>query len=170
MLQLMELANGRLAPAAGPTGNVYVYVNPTEQERRRLIDDLKLDEHTLVSALDPDELARLEFEPEHVALIFKRPKNYSSEDEFAFKVASTGLFLFRDKLVIVVSEELPLFEGKHFAKVASLQDLVLRKIYASIFHFIGHLKVINAISEALEDQCPRRWRIRSTRRCTTSTC
>jgi magnesium transporter len=60
--------------------------------------------------------------------------------------------LFPDKLIIILSEETSLFEGKHFARVASLQDLVLRLIYTSIFHFVGHLKVINAISDSLEDQ------------------
>jgi magnesium transporter len=94
----------------------------------------------------------LEFEPDHVAIILKRPKNYSSEDEFLFKVSSTGLFLFPDKLVIILSEDAPLLDGKQFAKVASLQDLVLRMISTSISHFVGHLKVVNAISESLEDR------------------
>jgi magnesium transporter len=133
-------------------GNVYVYVNPDEQERRHLCETLKLDEHTLASALDPDELARLEFEPEHVALIFKRPKNYSSEEMFVFQVTSMGLFLFADRLVVVLSEDVPPFEGKQFAKVATLPELLLKIVYASILHFIGHLKVINAVSESLEDQ------------------
>lgn len=128
-----------------------MYVNPDESERRYLVETFKIDEHTLASALDPDELARLEFEPDHVAIIYKRPRNYSSADEFVFRVASTGLFLFADKLVIVVSDDLPLFQGKVFARIASLEDLVLRKIYSSIFHFIEHLKVINAVSESLEE-------------------
>jgi len=152
MLQQLELANGRVARNGDLSGNVHVYVNPDEQERRYLVETLKIDEHTLASALDPDELARLEFEPDHVAIIYKRPRNYSSADEFVFRVASTGLFLFADKLVIVVSDDVPLFEGKPFLRVASLQDLVLRKIYSSIFHFVEHLKVINAVSESLEDQ------------------
>ncbi len=152
MLQQMELANGRVTGNGHPAGNVFVYVNPDEQERKYLVETLKIDEHTLASALDPDELARLEFEPDHVAIIYKRPRNYSSEDEFVFRVASTGLFLFADKLIIVVSDDVPLFQGKPFAKVSSLQDLVLRKIYSSIFHFVEHLKVINAVSESLEDQ------------------
>jgi phosphotransferase system HPr (HPr) family protein len=67
-------------------------------------------------------------------------------------VASTGLFLFADKLVVVLSEEVPMFEGKAYSKVASLQDLVLKIISTSIGHFVGHLKVINAVSESLEDQ------------------
>lgn len=152
MFQQMELAGGKVAQNGDLPGNVHVYVNPTDQERRYLVDTFKIDEHTLVSALDPDELARLEFEPDHAAIIYKRPRNYSSADDFVFRVASTGLFLFADKLVIVVSDEAPLFQGKPFAKVGSLPDLVLRIIYSSIFHFIEHLKVINAVSDSLEDQ------------------
>ncbi len=152
MLHQMELVQGKVTRNGDLAGNVYVYVNPDEQERKHLVETLKIDEHTLVSALDPDELARLEFEPDHVAIIYKRPRNYSSADEFVFRIASTGLFLFADKLVIVVSDDLPLFQGKPFARMTSLHDLVLRKIYSSIFHFVEHLKVINAVSESLEDQ------------------
>lgn len=153
MLQCLELVGGKVAPGVDAAGPVRVYVNPSDNERRYLADVLKLDEHTLASALDPDELARLEFEPEHVAVIFKRPRNYSSEDRFAFKVASAGLFLFADKLVIVLAEEVPqLFQGKPFARVSSIQDLALRMIYGSINHFVEHLRVINAVSDALEEQ------------------
>lgn len=152
MLRQMELTGGKVTGNGELSGQVYVYINPDEQERKHLVESLRIDEHTLASALDPDELARLEFEPEHVAIIYKRPRNYSSDDEFVFRVASTGLFLFADSLVIVASEDVPLFEGKHFSRLVSLQDLVLRMIYTSIFHFVGHLKVINAISDSLEDQ------------------
>jgi len=152
MLQQMELANGKVTRNVSLPANVHEYLNPSESERKFLAETYKLDEHTLTSALDPDELARLEFEPEHVAIIYKRPHNYSSEDMFVFRVTSSGLFLFADKLIIVVSEDVPLFEGKPFAKVSSLQELVLKMLYGSIFHFVGHLKVINAVSESLEDQ------------------
>jgi magnesium transporter len=150
MLQRMKLLEGRLVP--DETGNVYVYVDPNEQERKYLAESLKLDEHTLASALDPNELARLEFEPDHVAIISKRPRNYSSEEMFMFRVASIGLFLFSDRLIVVASEDMPMFQGKAFAKIASLQDLVLKIIYGSIAHFVEHLKVINAVSDALEEQ------------------
>jgi len=152
MIQQMELAGGKVVPVEGREGNILVYVNPTDAERKHLVDTLKIDEHTLASALDPDELARLEFEPEHLAMILKRPRNYSSEDRFVFKVASVGIFLFSDKLVMVLSEDVPLFQGKLFAKLSSLQDVALRVIYTSIVHFIEHLKVINAVSDSLEQQ------------------
>lgn len=152
MLERLTLADGKLTRTDQPDAAVLLYTNPDEQERRYLIDTLKVDEHTLLSALDPDELGRLEFEPDHAAVILKRPKNYSSEDRFVFRVSSAGLFLYHDKLVIVVSEEMAPFAGKHFARIASLPELVLRMIYSSIVHFVEHLKVINAVSDSLEDQ------------------
>lgn len=151
MLKHMRLVDGRVIPS-DEGGNILVYVNPLEQERRYLVETLKLDEHTLSSTLDPDELARLEFEPDHVAIIAKRPRNYSSDDTFVFRVASLGLFLFADKLVIVSLEEVPLFQGKVFARVSSLSEVLLKVIYSSITHFVEHLRVINAVSDALEDQ------------------
>ncbi|MBN1394000.1 MAG: magnesium transporter CorA family protein [Pirellulales bacterium] len=151
MLKRMELSGGKVVPN-GDNGNIHVYVNPDETERKYLVEKLELDEHTLASALDPDELARLEFEPNHTALIFKRPRNYSSEDMFVFKIASVGLFLFENRLIVVLSEDIPLFQGKQFARITSLQEVALKIIYSSIAHFNEHLRVINAVSDALEDQ------------------
>jgi magnesium transporter len=67
-----------------------------------------------------------------------------------FKVASMGLFLFRDKLVIAISEELNLFSGKYFKHVAGLREIFLKLIYNAIFHFMEHLKIINMIADEIE--------------------
>ncbi|MCX5669753.1 MAG: magnesium transporter CorA family protein [Planctomycetota bacterium] len=152
MLKRMNICDGKVCEVDSPACCVHVYVAPDEGERKFLAGELKLDEHTLNSALDPDELARLEFEPEHTALIIKRPKNYCSEDNFLFKVASIGLFIFKDRLVVVVADEAPLFEGREFASVKSILDIVLRVIHRSIFHFEGHLRVISALSDELEGE------------------
>jgi len=130
--------------------SVYIYTAPADEEKKRLIEQHKIDEHTLNSSLDPDELSRLEFEPEHVAMIFKRPRHYAAEDNFLFKVASTGVFMFKDKLIIVTTDEAPLFDGKLFMKVQSLQDIVLKLIHRSVFHFLEHLKAINMLSSSIE--------------------
>jgi magnesium transporter len=131
---------------------VFHFILPNESEKRFMIDTLKIDEHTLNSALDPDELSRFEFEPEHIAMIYKRPKNYSAKDKLMFKVASTGLFLFKDKLVIVTDEDIPLFTMKQFSKLSSLSDVMLKLIYGSIYHFLEHLKIINYISDEIEQK------------------
>jgi magnesium transporter len=154
MMRPLKITGGRLIEADGDA-NVLVYVNPDEAERKHLVEDLKLDEHTLASALDPDELARVESEPEHVALIFKQPRNYSSEDNYLFRVLSVGMFLFKDKLVFVTADDVTLFEGKPFARISSLPELMLKVLYRSVFHFMGHLKTINVISDSLEQQINR---------------
>ena len=152
MLTRYKIVDGKLVEGEAANGQVQVYVNPDDAEKRRLVDEYKLDEHTLNSALDPDELSRMEFEPEHMALIFKRPKNYCSQDNFLFRVTSTGVFLFKDRLIIVVPDEVSLFEGKPFTRVSSLADIMLKLISRSIFHFIEHLKAINMISTELEER------------------
>jgi len=152
MLRRYLIQDGKLAETQEATAPVCLYISPDETERRHLVNDLKLDEHTLNSCLDPDELSRLEFEPDHLAMIWKRPKYYSAEDNFMFRVASTGCFMFKDKLVVVVSEDAPLFDGRIFFKLQSLSDLMVKLIYRSIFHFLEHLKVINMISEQLEQK------------------
>ncbi|MBF0106207.1 MAG: magnesium transporter CorA family protein [Deltaproteobacteria bacterium] len=150
MLKTHKIEQQKIIECAEDSANIFIYINPTDAEKRLLIDTLQIDEHTLNSALDPDELPRLEFEPNHHAIIFNRPKNYTGQAKLLFKVASTGVFLFVNKLIIVQTEDSPLFEGKHFLKISSFNDLVLKIIYRSIFHFLEHLKVINMISDDLE--------------------
>jgi magnesium transporter len=152
MLKTYEIRDGKFCSGEGNGCNILMYTNPDEAEKRYLVNDLRLDEHTLASALDPDELSRLELEPEHIAMIVKRPKNYSAADKFVFKVASMGLFLFVDKLVIVGQEDLLPLEGKHVQKIMTLQDLLLRILYRTTLHYIEHLKIINSIGDSLESK------------------
>ncbi len=152
MLKRLNISDGKLVESGNGESVVSVYIAPDESEKRYLVDQLKIDEHTLNSSLDPDELSRIEFEPEHAAMIFKRPKRYSAEDNFLFRVASTGVFMFKDKLIVVLSEDAPLLEGKPFIKIRSVQDIVLKVIYRSISHFVEHLKSIDMVSSELEQQ------------------
>jgi magnesium transporter len=155
MLRKYHVVGGKLVETQEKDALLFIFINPDEGEKKHLIEDLKLDEHTLGSALDPDELARLEFEPKHTAIIFKRPEPYSHKDEFLFKIASTGAYLFKDRLVIVISEDVPLLDGIQQIKMATPGYLLLRLIYRSIYHFLGHVKVISAISDELQDKINR---------------
>lgn len=152
MLRHFRIEGGRVVAGGNGRGGILVFVNPDEAERGTLTQKLRIDEHTLNSALDPNELSRIEFEPRHAAIITKRPKRYSAEDNFLFNVSSVGMFLFSGRLVIVLNEDIPLFEGKMFGRVKSLQELALKIIYRSIFHFEEHLRVINMCSEDLEHE------------------
>ena len=152
MLRKLQISDGKLVESGNGEPLVSVYIAPDESERKYLVEQLKIDEHTLNSSLDPDELSRLEFEPDHIAIIFKRPNRYSEKDSFLFKVVSTGIFLFKDRLVIVIPEDAPLLEGKQFAKMQSVQDILLKLIHRAIAHFVEHLRGIDMISSELEHQ------------------
>jgi magnesium transporter len=152
MLKRYQITEGRFCDGTAETCPIHVYINPDEAEKRYLVNELKLDEHTLSSSLDPDELPRLEFEPEHAALIVKRPRSYSAEDLYLFRVSSMGLFLFKDKLVIVSGEDVQPLEGRYFLRISSLPDLLLRILYRSTLHYLEHLRIINQISDELESK------------------
>jgi len=152
MLRRYELRDGGIVSTEDENGPILVFINPDKDEQAYLTNTFQLDEHTLNSALDPDELSRLEFEQNHYALIFKRPRNYSSEEQFLFKVSSIGVFVFKDKMIILISEDVPLFDGRQAYKVTSLHDVLLKVFYRSIAHFVQHLRVINMISDEIEQK------------------
>lgn len=150
MIRKSHVVDGRLRDAED--GAIWIVAAPDDADRRLLVDSLKIDEHTLASALDPDELSRVEQEPEHVAVIVKRPKSYSQEDDFLFKVISNGLFLFRDKLVVVMGEEAPVLDATRipYKPGGTPADAFLRILYRTISHFLEHLRVISMLSDSLE--------------------
>lgn len=129
---------------------IIVFNSPTVDDEADLLEFYNIDYHTLHSSLDPDELSRLEFETDHAAIIFKRPKSFSADDNFLLKLTSTGVFLYEDRIVVVMPDDAPLFEGRAPLRIFSVQDVILRLLYQSISHFEGHLKAINMLSDSLE--------------------
>lgn len=146
------LRDGKVVETVEHDAPIAVFLNPDEAEKRYMIDVLKIDEHTLGTTIDPQGLGRVEFEPEHTAVIFKYPKRYTATDEFYFKVNTSGYFVFADKLIVVVEEDHPLFEGRQFSRVNSLSDVFLRMLFQHIVHFTEHLKVMNTICDELGDK------------------
>ncbi len=152
MLRRYQIENQKIVETADEKAPVLLFINPDESEKRRLVDTYQVDEHTLSSALDPDEQARLECEPNHIAFIYKRPKNYSGDDQLLFKASTMGVFYFGDLLILVVAEDTTLFEGKQLAKVTTVRELMIRLIYRAIFHFMEHLRIINTIADDVEQK------------------
>jgi magnesium transporter len=151
MIRNFKLDQGRVVEILdGSPAQVLLCVEPTESERALLVNQFQIDEHNLTSALDRDELPRVELDVNHLAVIFRHPKRYSAKDNFLFRINSVGIFLFKDKLVIIAPDDIPLFEGRAFSKVQNLQMLFLRILSACVSHFFSHLDVINDIASELE--------------------
>jgi len=155
MLRHYEIVNNKIEETTEEKSPILLSVSPDEKEKRFLIDTYGLDEHTLNSALDPDEPARLECEPNHIAIVFKRPKNYSGADQLLFKATTVGVFFFGEFIIIVLSEDTNLFEGKPFSRLSSPREVLLKLIYRAIFHFLEHLKIINLLTDEVEQKIHR---------------
>jgi len=147
-----DIIDERLVPTEDENSRIQVFVNPNETERLYLIGELNLVEHILPSALDPDELSRVEFEPNHIAIFFKRPKHYSADDDFLFRVSSMGLYLFRERLIAVMSDDLSIFDrGKDVSHITGgLHELLIRLIARSTSQFLGHIRAISMVIDELE--------------------
>lgn len=151
MLRGYCLDCGKLSQA-GERADFLCFSNPTPEERVKL-SSFGITDHDISCALDPDELGRLEAAEDHVVFIVKTPRNYSDSDNYLFRVTSFGIFLFPDKLVMVSPfDEKEILEQKPLTKLKSRNELLLRLISATVAHFFGHLKVINMISDSLEQK------------------
>ena len=150
MLEAFGIENGIITPMAAEAAPILVFSSPDEEERRRICADYAIDSHDLASALDPDELGRIELGEGVIKIILKRPRNFTDEDQLLFTVTSLGLFLAKHRLIIVANDGLGLFEDRAVRRVENIRDALLKILYGTIAHFLGHLKVINMLSESLE--------------------
>ena len=146
----IRIESGCLVPCEPNAAQVITYTSPTINDEAELQDQYKIDYHTLQSSLDPDELSRLEIEPDHAAIIFKRPKSFCAGDNFLMKLTSTGVFVYENYLVIVMADDSPIFEGRVPFPVNSIHDVIMRLLYQATMHFEGHLKAINMLADSLE--------------------
>jgi len=138
---------------------LWVYINPDSEEKNSLmtncnIANCNIDDHTLSSALDPDEASRVEFGKDSLFLIWKRPLQYSGEDNFSFNVASVGVFLIKERLVLVLTEDISLIDtgAIRVPPLDSLPDVLLTFLYNTVQHYLVHLKIIKSIARELEQR------------------
>jgi magnesium transporter len=148
-----QYEQGRLVPtAAEPDASIVVFAAPDREERREMVELLGLDPHDLDSALDPDEISRVEFRHDRMTLIWKRPKNVSVAEQLRFDVASVGLFLHGRTLVVVLSDDAMPFTEREFQGVRAPVDFLLRFLLHTVHHYLGHLKVIKQITVELGEK------------------
>ncbi len=74
MKTFFDIKDGALVESTSDTAKVLIYAVPDGAEKQELLDILPLDRHALESALDPDEISRVEFTPEYTYMIWKRPR------------------------------------------------------------------------------------------------
>lgn len=153
MKTCFEIKDGFIL-AADPTEatRICVYASPNEPEKREIMETLHLASYDIESALDPDEISRIEFTADLISIIWKRPKNVSVEQQLRFDVSSLGLFLQPEKFTIVMGDDNIQFSAREFQGVSSISDVLLRFLLNTVHQYLGHLKVIKQLTQELESK------------------
>lgn len=152
MKEFFELKNGSVVPSAPEASNITTYAQPDETEKKELLETLQLDQHALESALDPDEISRLEFTPDYIYIIWKRPNAASFKQFLKFEVSSLGMFVRQGKLTLILGENLVPFNAKEFQGITSLNGVILKFLLHTTHHFLGHLKVIKQLNGEIQSK------------------
>lgn len=152
MIQRFELTDGKLRRGDNDDAPILLFNNPDLVEREWLRDHHKLDEHALASALDPDEVSRIEFHPDNLFLIWKRPENYSGGGNLVFEVSSCGLLFSPGRLLVIAPDETPLTGLGKRRPLHTPLDVLLDLLLNNIHHYLGHLKVIKLVARELQQQ------------------
>jgi magnesium transporter len=152
MIRRFEVINNSLIESHAMNSSIIVYVNPDASEKKEILAEYAMNDHTLASALDPDEVPRIEFDADRLLLIWKRPMNYSGGDKFFFNVASVGLFLIKSRLLIVLTEDIPICDPnvRQLSRLDTTMDVLLNFLSNTIHHYLEHLKVIKMISRDIQ--------------------
>lgn len=150
MKEYYELKGGCVVLSNQTEGKIVVYALPNESEKKELLETLQIDQHTLDSALDPDEISRVEFLNNYLSIIWKRPNTFAFKEQLSFEVSSLGIFLNKEKVTMILGESTIPFASKEFNGINSLHSFVLRFLLQTIHHFLGHLKGIRQINAELQ--------------------
>ena len=140
MVKHYGIVECRLTECVEAKNSVSVYINPDAEEKRTLIEQFKLDEHTLNSALDPNELSRIETEPNQVAIILK--------------VINQSIQHFRSHLLVInkVSEEFADKISPSMENKALLQLFTLEK---SLVYYLNGITSNGALMRRIKNQSAR---------------
>ncbi len=144
------IIDGRLRKAAPASAAVTVYSNPTSAAQRDLLESLGIDEHMLESALDPDEISRLEYDGDErqTFIVLKRPHREANGSPESLGVTSVGVLLRHDSLIIVTPDGTLLVEDGDRAETP--RKLLLRIIASTVNEFLVELKRVKRASREIQ--------------------
>jgi magnesium transporter len=144
------IVDGHLRRAAPASAVVTVYSNPTSAAQRELLESLGIDEHMLESALDPDEISRLEFEEdEHQTfIVLKRPHQEANGHPELLGIASVGALLRSGRLTIVTPDDEPVVSDGD--RAGSALELLLRIMASTVNEFLVELKRVKRTSRDIQ--------------------
>ncbi|MDO9172337.1 MAG: magnesium transporter CorA family protein [bacterium] len=135
---------------ADEAAQIHVFVAPDENEKAHILERYDLDPYDLDSALDTEEVARLETAGTNTFIVWKAPKNAQGQDPSQLGVYSVGIVLTENQVAFVMSDGAMQFSAREFRNSRNPADVLLGALLRTIHHYVEHLRVIKQISSDLE--------------------
>jgi magnesium transporter len=133
-------------------------IDPTPAEIERLLGH-GLSRESIQSALDINELARVEKEDEGLFLIIRVPYFFGDQVDVPYTTVPLGIFLGQDLIVTICQYNNELIRqtkrGNNPLDTRKHNVFVLHALYNTAKLFLEHLASINAIVDNLEDRLIR---------------
>ncbi|MFN4216522.1 MAG: magnesium transporter CorA family protein [Brevinematales bacterium] len=150
MIERFCIQSSSLCPS--PEGNIYYYYNVDSEEKEFIQKTFDIDEHSLASALDVDEVARFEFEESDYTIIWKSPTPLILADISSLNIMSIGFFVRKEKLIIISNKKLPNLPTKSPLHLETLTDVIFFFQFHIIRNFTEHLKIIKLMSREIQEK------------------
>ncbi len=144
------IVDEHLRRSAPESAVVSVYSNPASAAQREMLESLGIDDHMLESALDPDEISRLEFDlkEQQAFIVLKRPNQEANGRPELLGISSIGILFQPNRLIIVTPDDEPLVDDGDRAE--SLHMLLLRIMSSIVDEFMLELKRVKRTSREIQ--------------------
>ena len=119
MFKSYKISDGRVVECPEDAiGPIQLYSNPTDEDRKFLVEECGIDEHTYYSALDEDEISRVEYESNHIAVIFKQQFGLSfARYERNFRLNGAAVAIRRGATLKEAADEWGFCDKSHLARL-----------------------------------------------------
>lgn len=128
------------------------YFGISDQEKNDIMHIHNIDEHTITSCLDVEEVPRFEFENNEIDIIIKIPTSFTLRKAQTFNVKSLGLFIRNGLLIIISNEKNEYLNSKVNLKIKNIDGLILFYFNVIIKHFLEHLRTIRLLSKEIQKE------------------
>lgn len=149
-MKLFRIEQTRLVESDEGRSTIALAIAPDDQDRALLQQQFLLDDFDVASALDADEVPRLESSNHRLFLIWKVPGSARVADMLQLGVSTIGICLLHEQLALIRAAGDIEFAGREFRSVQDARDVLLALLLRTVRHFVGHLKVIRQTSQELE--------------------
>ena len=148
MQKMYKVTNNEFLPTEELTKNFWIHLtNPTDDEIKRICEQLQIEEHVLRKTLDKSELPHIEIEENSILYVINIPYIVLSKNKKKYRAFPFGMFLFEDGILTVSTHNHPIIQDILTNTIPNLSfqnhdTFPIHIIGKSMEYYLNHLNEI----------------------------